>query len=724
VAFENVFESLQKRKLVKVDFPIWHHQSALLGLDVCAFYDTNDETSAPAKAIILFRKTRPQPSLVAVVQCCRGGDSMETVAPSARYPSPVRPGRTRVGWIGVGFMGAHMAARLQSAGYSLSVFARTPSKALPLIQAGARLAASPADVARHSDVVFTIVSHPSDVRSLALGPDGLLSAGPGLVVVDMTTSSPALAREIAAAARSGGCWAVDAPVSGGDAGAREGRLAIFAGGEEGVVEWLSPLFETMGKPTRMGGAGCGQHAKLANQVVVAANLLGLSEAAAFAGRAGLDCGAFVAAVGAGAAGSRVMELFAEKMVGRDFVPGGFSEYMVKDLGMALTTEEEGGGDGGGGRGGEALALPGAALCRQLFQAMVANGDGKMGIQGLLTVLDRINNNKREPETMAPSAYYPIPVLPGHTRVGWIGVGLMGFPMAARLQRAGYSLSVFARNPSKALPLTQAGARLAASPADLARHSDVVFTIVSHPSDVRSLTLGPDGLLSAGPGLVVVDMTTSFPALAREIAAAARSRGCWAVDAPVSGADAGAKEGRLAIFAGGEEGVVKWLTPLFEIMGKPARMGGAGCGQHAKLANQIVGVANLLGMSEALMFAGRAGLDPGAFLAAVRAGAAGSRLMELFGEKMVARDFAPGGFSEYLVKDLGMALTTEEEEEDRGGDGGGGRGGTALVLPGAALCRQLFQAMVANGDGKMGIHGVLTVLERINNDKKDPEFLVE
>ncbi|KAJ4717096.1 6-phosphogluconate dehydrogenase family protein [Melia azedarach] len=304
--------------------------------------------------------------------------------------------------------------------------------------------------------------------------------------------------------------------------------------------------------------------------------------------------------------------------------------------------------------------------------------------------------------------YPSPISPSKTRVGWIGIGLMGSPMASRLLSAGYPLTVYARNPSKALRLQSQGALLANSPRELAQSCDVVFTIIGGPPDVRAVVLGPDGILSGlNPGGVTVDMTTSQSSLAQEIFKAACSKDCWSVDAPVSGADVGAREGKLAILAGGNCGVVEWLSPLFKIMGKHTYMGEAGCGQICKTGNQIVGSANLIGMSEAFTFAERAGLDLKKLLAAMKGGAAESKIMQLFGEKMIERDFMPGGFAEYLVKDFGIGLNVVEEEEAE----------RVAALPGAALCKQLFSGMIGNGDGKLGLQGVITVTERINGINK-------
>ncbi|KAL6329401.1 hypothetical protein AAG906_017717 [Vitis piasezkii] len=299
--------------------------------------------------------------------------------------------------------------------------------------------------------------------------------------------------------------------------------------------------------------------------------------------------------------------------------------------------------------------------------------------------------------------YPKPINTAQTRVGFVGIGVMGAAMASRLLAAGYSLTVYARNPSKALTLQSQGAQLADSPASLARQSDVVFTMLGHPSDVRQIVLGPNGILSGlNPGGVLVDTTSSHPGLAREIYAAAREKNCWSVDSPVSGGDIGARDGKLAILAGGDSGVVEWLTPLYNVMGKGTYVGAPGCGMSCKIANQMIVAANMLGLSEGLVFAERAGLDKQQWMDAVRGGAAGSKAMELFGGRMIERDFRPGGYAEYMVKDLGMGVDIVEEEDER-----------VAVLPGAALNKQLFEVMVANGDGKLGAQGFISVIEKMN-----------
>ncbi|XP_047334371.1 probable 3-hydroxyisobutyrate dehydrogenase-like 3, mitochondrial [Impatiens glandulifera] len=298
---------------------------------------------------------------------------------STPYPKPIDPAATRIGWIGIGVMGAAMASRLLAAGYSLTIYARTPSKATHLQSQGAHIVNSPSDLAQNTDIIFTMLGHPSDVRQIVLDKTSGILAGlkPNGVMVDHTSSHPLLAKEIFKSARERDCWAVDAPVSGGDIGARDGKLAIFAAGDKRVVEWLSPLFELMGKATYLGGAGCGQSCKIANQITVAANTLGLSEGLVFAEKAGLNVEQYLEAIKKGAAGSNVMELLGKRIIERDYKPGGFAEYLVKDLGMGV--------DGEIGQ-----VLPGAALCQQLYIGMVANGDGKLGMQGLISVIERLN----------------------------------------------------------------------------------------------------------------------------------------------------------------------------------------------------------------------------------------------------------------------------------------------------------------------------------------------
>lgn len=293
--------------------------------------------------------------------------------------------------------------------------------------------------------------------------------------------------------------------------------------------------------------------------------------------------------------------------------------------------------------------------------------------------------------------------PGKTRVGWIGTGVMGSSMCGHLLTAGYKATVYNRSRSDKLKaLVDRGAAEADSPRAVAEASDVVFTIVGFPHDVREVTLGSKGTLAgARPGSVLVDMTTSEPALAREIFEAAKAKDVHAVDAPVSGGDVGAKEARLSIMIGGEDAVVAALNPLFQTMGKTiVHQGPAGAGQHTKTVNQILIASNMIGVCEALLYGYKAGLDLTTVLQSVGSGAAGSWSLNNLGPRMIAGNFDPGFFVEHFLKDMGIALAESRRMK--------------LALPGLALAEQLYRAVDAQGDGRKGTHALLLALARLSN----------
>jgi 3-hydroxyisobutyrate dehydrogenase len=292
------------------------------------------------------------------------------------------PGKTRVGWIGTGVMGASMCGHLMAAGYHATVYNRTRSKAKPLVDRGASEADSPRAVAEACDVVFTIVGFPKDVREVTLGAEGTLAgARPGSVLVDMTTSEPVLAREIFDAAKAKGVHSVDAPVSGGDVGAREARLSIMVGGEAEVVAALNPLFQLMGKTiVHQGPSGAGQHTKMVNQILIASNMIGVCEALLYGSKAGLDLEKVLESVGSGAAGSWSLNNLGPRMIAGNFEPGFFVEHFLKDLAIALAESRR-----------MNLALPGLALAEQLYRAVEAQGLGRKGTHALMLALARLSD---------------------------------------------------------------------------------------------------------------------------------------------------------------------------------------------------------------------------------------------------------------------------------------------------------------------------------------------
>lgn len=289
----------------------------------------------------------------------------------------IAPGETKLGWIGIGVMGSSMCGHLIDKGFTATVYTRTKSKADGLLAKGAAWAATPKAVAEQSDVVFAIVGFPSDVREVMLGAEGALAGSKsGNVLVDMTTSEPSLAVEIAEAAAAQGVTSIDAPVSGGDVGAREARLSIMIGGDKDVVDALQPCWDAMGQTiVYQGAAGAGQHTKMVNQTLIASNMIGVCEALLYAHKAGLDLETVMQSVGSGAAGSWSLANLGPRIIANNFDPGFFVEHFIKDMGIALDEAKR-----------MQLALPGLALAHQLYLALQAQGHGRDGTHALQLAL--------------------------------------------------------------------------------------------------------------------------------------------------------------------------------------------------------------------------------------------------------------------------------------------------------------------------------------------------
>ena len=278
-----------------------------------------------------------------------------------------------IGFIGLGVMGASMASHLLGGGYELTVYNRTKEKAEPLIEKGARWADSPAEVAAASEVVITIVGYPKDVEDVYLGPKGILETKKGGYVVDMTTSSPILAKRIFKEAKAKGIAALDAPVSGGDIGAKNGKLVIMVGGEREAFNALKPLFELMGRTIRyFGEAGAGQYAKMVNQIAIASGMVGVAEAVAFAKKAGLNETEVIETISGGAAASWSLSNLAPRMVRGDTAPGFFIKHIIKDMKIALECAEE-----------MHLEMPGLKLAKRLYDELSARGMEDCGTQTLI-----------------------------------------------------------------------------------------------------------------------------------------------------------------------------------------------------------------------------------------------------------------------------------------------------------------------------------------------------
>jgi 3-hydroxyisobutyrate dehydrogenase len=296
----------------------------------------------------------------------------------------VAPGSTQVGFIGLGIMGCSMAGHLQAAGYPLHVHTRTRDKAAPLLEAGATWHDDPAALAAACDVVITMVGYPTDVEQVYFGQDGAADTGiianlkPGAVAIDMTTSSPSIAERIAEAARAKGAWALDAPVSGGDVGARNATLSIMVGGDRTAFDAVKPLFDLMGKSIALlGPAGAGQHTKMVNQTVIAGTIAGVAEGLAYGRAAGLDLAQVLDVIGGGAAGGFQLNVLGKRMSEGDFAPGFYVHHFIKDMGIASAEAER-----------MNLDLEVLTLVRALFERFAAEGGREDGTQGIYRMIAR------------------------------------------------------------------------------------------------------------------------------------------------------------------------------------------------------------------------------------------------------------------------------------------------------------------------------------------------
>lgn len=290
----------------------------------------------------------------------------------------------KVGWIGTGIMGLSMAGHIQAEGHDLFVFNRTKKSAETLLVKGAKWCDSPGDVALNSEVVFTIVGFPEDVEEIYFGENGIFSIkGSCKIVVDMTTSQPSLAQRIAHKAADMGIESLDAPVSGGDIGAKTGTLAIMVGGRKNIFNRVLPLFQLMGQDISfMGDSGAGQHTKMCNQILVAGTMIGVCESLLYASKLGLDQDTVIKIIGKGAAGSWSISNLGPRIVRDDYDPGFMVNHFIKDMRIAL---EEAASVG--------LSLPGLGLVSQLYLAVKAQGHGCSGTQALFLALKSLNGDK-------------------------------------------------------------------------------------------------------------------------------------------------------------------------------------------------------------------------------------------------------------------------------------------------------------------------------------------
>jgi len=294
----------------------------------------------------------------------------------------------------------------------------------------------------------------------------------------------------------------------------------------------------------------------------------------------------------------------------------------------------------------------------------------------------------------------ISVSKSEARIGWIGTGIMGGPMAMHLVNAGYDVSVYSRTKGKAEKHIASGCNWYDTPSAVAENCNIIFTIVGYPKDVEEVYFGENGIMKTlKKNSVVIDMTTTLPGLAVRIDEACRSIGAHAVDAPVSGGEVGAVNGALSVMIGGEKDVVDLLLPVMDVFSKNmVYQGKAGAGHHTKMCNQIVVAGTMIGVCESLVYGAKAGLDLNTMLSSISKGAAACWALDVLGPKVVAGDFEPGFMVEHFIKDLGIALEEAELMQ--------------LKLPGTALAKELYEKVVEMGMAIKGTQALYLALEEM------------
>ncbi|EMV4736451.1 NAD(P)-dependent oxidoreductase [Listeria monocytogenes] len=280
------------------------------------------------------------------------------------------------------------------------------------------------------------------------------------------------------------------------------------------------------------------------------------------------------------------------------------------------------------------------------------------------------------------------------KIGFVGTGVMGSSMAGHLLETGYEVLVYTRTKTKAEDLLEKGALWIKTPGELANKVDILISMVGYPKDVEELYLGENGFLeNLAVGTVAIDMTTSSPALAKKMAEFGREKGIGVLDAPVSGGDIGAKNGTLAIMVGGSEDVFLKVKPIFDILGSSVILqGDAGAGQHTKMVNQIAIASNMIGVTEAIIYAEAAGLNPSSVLDSISGGAAGSWSLANLIPRVLKDDFSPGFFIKHFIKDMGIAISEAKQ--------------MGLELPGLTLAEKMYQTLAEQGLSEEGTQALI------------------
>ncbi len=591
----------------------------------------------------------------------------------------------RIGFVGLGMMGKPIAVNLVKAGHDVTVVNRSQGKVQELAAMGARAGTSPADAARDAEVVGLCLVEDEIVERVLCGEDGVLeSARPGAIVLDHSTVHPEFAKRMEAVCAERGVVYLDAPVSGSGQVAWDGQLTVMAGGDASAFERVRPLLDDISaNALLLGPVGSGNMAKLINNMVKDINLIAVMEAFVLAAKLGMDCGALFEAMRKASAASRQLERLVPKVLDRTFVKTTYVSTNVKDQAYTGWLIEQAG-----------MELPLRNAARDYWLKAVEQGLGDADSSESIKVLER--EAGVEVAGAPPPQTGPLPSpsprmvegvwLRGNDgtgsgndeaglRLAFIGLGMMGRPIAENLVKAGFDVTVVNRSQGKVRELAAMGARAGTSPADAAADADVVVLCLSGEQTIDQVMRGDDGVLSAAkPGAIVLDHSTVHPDFARELAASCAAKGVTYLDAPVSGTGQVAWDGKLTVMVGGDaEAFAKVRPELDAVSAQALLMGPVGSGNLAKLMNNMTADVYQIAIMEAFVLAAKLGMDVGALFEVMRTASAATRQIGRIGPKILDREFIQTSrlsghvrgqeIMGSLAKEAGVRLPLREVVED-------------------------------------------------------------
>ncbi len=575
----------------------------------------------------------------------------------------------RIGFVGLGMMGKPIAVNLVKAGHDVTVVNRSQGKVQELAAMGARAGANPADAARDAEVVGLCLVEDETIERVLCGEDGVLeTARPGTIVLDHSTVHPEFAKRMERACAERGVVYLDAPVSGSGQVAWDGKLTVMAGGDATVFEQLRPLLDDISaNALLLGPVGAGNMAKLINNMVKDINLIAVLEAFVLAAKLGMDCEALFEALRRASATSRQLERIVPKVLDRSFEKTTYVSTNVKDQAYTGWLIEQAG-----------MELPLRNAARDHWLTAVEQGLGDADSSESIKVLEREAGVE---VTGAGKSAAPLAAAQQQgagtagLKLAFIGLGMMGRPIAENIVKAGFDVTVVNRSQGKVQELAAMGARAGASPADAAADADIVVLCLSGEQTIDQVMRGDDGVLSAAkPGAIVLDHSTVHPDFARELAESCAAEGVTYLDAPVSGTGQVAWDGKLTVMVGGDAEAFARVQPELDAVSAQALlMGPVGSGNLAKLMNNMTADAYQIAIMEAFVLGAKLGMDVGALFEVMRTASASTRQIGRIGPKILDREFIQTSklsghvrgqeIMGMLAKQAGVRLPLREVVED-------------------------------------------------------------